>query len=75
MWWGYYEWAGKRFVGTEDNWSFGYDMGDDRVKAMTPDELVSTHNGMKEEAAVTPGAASLEPDRQVLDTRTRRAAS
>ena len=69
MWWGYYEWAGKRFVGTEDNWSFGYDLGDDRVKAMNPDELVSTHNGKKEEAAVTPGAASLEPDRQVLDPR------
>ena len=27
MWWGYYEWAGKRFVGGEDNWSFGYDLG------------------------------------------------
>ena len=54
MWWGYYEWAGKRFIGTEDNWSFGYDLGNDRVKAMAPDELVSTHNGVKEEAAVTP---------------------
>ena len=54
MWWGYREWAGKRFVGTEDNWSFGLDMGDNRVAAMRPDELVSTHNGKKEEAAVTP---------------------
>lgn len=54
MWWGYYEWAGKRFVGTEDNWSFGYDMGDKRVSSMNPDQLVSTHNGVKEEAAVTP---------------------
>ncbi len=54
MWWGYYQWAGKRFVGTEDNWSFGLDMGDKRVAAMTPDELVSKHNGQKEEAAVTP---------------------
>jgi hypothetical protein len=54
MWWGYYEWAGKRFVGTEDNWSFGYDLGNNRVKAMGPEELVSTHNGRKEEAAVTP---------------------
>ena len=54
MWWGYHEWAGKRFIGTEDNWSFGYDLGDDRVKAMKPDELVSRHNGVKEEAAVTP---------------------
>ena len=54
MWWGYYEWAGKRFVGTEDNWSFGYDMADQRVSSMDPDKLLSTHNGLKEEAAVTP---------------------
>ena len=54
MWWGYYEWAGRRFVGTEDNWSFGYDLGNNKVKAMHPDSLVSTHNGKKEEAAVTP---------------------
>ncbi len=54
MWWGYYEWAGKRFIGTEDNWSFGYDMGNDQVKAMDPDDLVSRHKGVKEEAAVTP---------------------
>jgi hypothetical protein len=55
MWWGYHTWAGKRFIGTEDNWSFGYDLGDERVKAMKPDELLSRHNGVKEEAAVTPG--------------------
>ena len=55
MWWGYREWAGKRFVGTEDNWSFGLDMSDQRVAKMTPEELISTHNGQKEEAAVTPG--------------------
>lgn len=54
MWWGYNEWAGKRFVGTEDNWSFGYDLGNKKVKAMNPDDLVSRHNGQKEEAAVTP---------------------
>jgi hypothetical protein len=54
MWWGYYEWAGKRFIGTEDNWSFGYDMGDKRVAAMAPDTRVSTHRGVREEAAVTP---------------------
>lgn len=54
MWWGYYEWAGKRFVGTEDNWSFGYDMGDKRVSSMNPDDLVSLHNGKREESAVTP---------------------
>jgi hypothetical protein len=55
MWWGYHDWAGKRFVGTEDNWSFGLDMSDPRVGAMNPDDLVSTHQGKKEEAAVTPG--------------------
>jgi hypothetical protein len=54
MWWGYYEWAGKRFIGTEDKWSFGYDMAHDKVKTMDPDDLVSRHNGVKEEAAVTP---------------------
>ena len=54
MWWGYYQWAGKRFVGTEDKWSFGLDLGDDKVKAMNLNDLVSTHNGQKEEAAVTP---------------------
>lgn len=54
MWWGYYEWGGKRFVGTENNWSFGYDLGDPRVQKLTPQELVSTHKGKIEEAAVTP---------------------
>ena len=54
MWWGYYQWAGKRFVGTEDNWSFGYDLGDKRVQALKPDEMVSKHGGVPEEAAVTP---------------------
>ncbi len=54
MWWGYYKWGGKRFVGTEDNWSFGYDLGDSSVRAMNPDDLISRHNGKKEEAAVTP---------------------
>lgn len=54
MWWGYYEWAGERYVGTEDNWSFGYSLDDDRVKALDPDQLIATHNGVKEQAAVTP---------------------
>ena len=54
MWWGYYEWAGKRFIGTEDNWSFGYSMADSRIKSMTPEELLSKHDGKVEEAAVTP---------------------
>ncbi len=55
MWWGYYEWAGERFIGTEDNWSFGYDLGNEKVKAMDLVDLVSLHNGKREEAAVTPG--------------------
>ncbi len=54
MWWGYYEWGGKRFVGTEDNWSFGYSMADPKVKALKPVELLSTHKGIPEQAAVTP---------------------
>ncbi len=54
MWWGYYQWAGKRFIGTEDNWSFGYDMGDPRVQAMEPAARLSTHKGRREQAAVTP---------------------
>jgi hypothetical protein len=54
MWWGFHMWDGKRFVGTEDNWSFGYDLHDAAGKVMKPDDLVSRHNGAKEEAAVTP---------------------
>jgi len=54
MWWGDYEWAGKRFIGTQDNWSFGYDMGDKRVSSMNPDDLLSVHDGKREESAVTP---------------------
>ena len=54
MWWGYYEWAGERFVGTEGNWSFGYDLHDKRVQALPPDSLVSRYKGVKEQFAVTP---------------------
>lgn len=61
MWWGYYAWGGDhehseapRYVGTEDNWSFGYSMDDERVKSMTPAELASKHLGEVEECAVTP---------------------
>ena len=54
MWWGYYEWAGERYVGTEDNWSFGLDLGDDRVAAFSPQELCAKHQGRLEEMAVTP---------------------
>jgi len=54
MWWGFYEWNNKRFIGTEDNWSYGYQMNDERVKRLPPDSLVSRHNGRIEQAAVTP---------------------
>ncbi|MBR3021855.1 MAG: hypothetical protein IKH59_05755 [Bacteroidaceae bacterium] len=54
MWWGYYTWHGNRFIGTEDNWSFGYSMADKQIIGMKPEELVSKHNGQPEEAAVTP---------------------
>lgn len=54
MWWGYYEWAGERFIGTEDNWSFGYSLADERIKNMSPEELIAKHNGKLEQAAVTP---------------------
>jgi hypothetical protein len=56
MWWGYHEWAGKRFVGAEDNWSFGLDLGNPKVAALTPEKLISTRrDGRREQAAVTPG--------------------
>lgn len=54
MWWGYYEWGGHRYVGTEDSWSFGYEMNDERVAAMHPKDLASRHQGRLEEMAVTP---------------------
>lgn len=54
MWWGYYKWAGHRYIGQEDCWSFGYDMGDSKVAEMSPDELIAKHKNRLEEAAVTP---------------------
>jgi len=54
MWWGYYKWHGPRLIGTEDNWSFGYDMTNPNVNKMSPVEMISKHNGKPEEAAVTP---------------------
>ncbi|MBO7119071.1 MAG: hypothetical protein J6W03_01975 [Bacteroidaceae bacterium] len=54
MWWGYYKWAGERYVGTEDRWSFGYELNDPNVAALTPEELCSKHQGRLEEMAVTP---------------------
>ena len=54
MWWGYYNWNGKRYVGTEDNWSFGYELNDYSVAAMSPKNRAATHNGRLEQMAVTP---------------------
>ena len=58
MWWGNYEWAGKRFIGTEDNWSFGNDLGNDKVRNLDLDSLSSLHKGEREEMAVTPAQHS-----------------
>ena len=54
MWWGYYKWAGERYVGGEDKWSFGYELNDKDVAALKPEELCSKHQGHLEEMAVTP---------------------
>lgn len=54
MWWGYYEWNGERFLGTEDNWSFGQQLENRRVAALSPEDRTSRHNGRLEEFSVTP---------------------
>lgn len=54
MWWGYYNWAGKRYVGTEDNWSFGLQMDDKNVSSLSPFQRAATHLGRYEEMSVTP---------------------
>ncbi len=60
MWWGYYAWGPEhehdktRYVGTEDNWSFGLSMNDERVQKLPLEDLASKHQGQVEECAVTP---------------------
>lgn len=54
MWWGYYENNGCRYIGSEDHWSFGYDMHDQRVSTLTPEERASKHDGRNEQMCVTP---------------------
>lgn len=54
MWWGYYKWAGERYVGQEDKWSFGYELSDEKVRSLSSDQLCSRHQGRMEEMAVTP---------------------
>lgn len=58
MWWGYYRWAGRRFIGGEGNWSFGQDLGDADVRKLSPRERTSTWKGSLEEFAVTPAQHS-----------------
>lgn len=47
MWWGYYKWGGKRYVGQEDCWSFGYDLHEENAKALTPELLCAPHQGAR----------------------------
>ena len=54
MWWGYYEWAGNRYVGTEGNWSFGLQLNDKKVAEMKPEQLAATWKGRYEQMSVTP---------------------
>lgn len=54
MWWGYKEVNGKPYVGTDDNWCFGYELNDPDVRKLKPEQLVAHHNGRPEEMAVTP---------------------
>ena len=54
FWWGYNEWNDHKYVGTEDNWSFGYELNDENVLAMTPEQRASYHGGKIEQMAVTP---------------------
>lgn len=58
MWWGYAQWKGKPFVGTEGNWSFGYDLGHPQVKNLPVDRLASHYKGEVEQMAVTPAQHS-----------------
>lgn len=55
MWWGYNDWGGKPYAGTEDNWCFGYEMNDTRVSDRAPRDRAATHLGRVEEMAVTAG--------------------
>lgn len=54
MWWGYYDWGGKPYIGEEDKWTFGQQLNDDRVSSLTPQERTSQHQGRMEEFSVTP---------------------
>lgn len=59
LWWGYYDWNGKRYVGQDDNWCFGYEMNDPKVAGLTPEGRAAHHNGRVEQMAVTAGQHSI----------------
>lgn len=59
LWWGYYNWNDKLYVGTDDNWCFGYEMNDPRVAALSPRKRAAHHNGRPEQMAVTPAQHSI----------------
>ncbi|MCQ2162899.1 MAG: hypothetical protein MJY86_06440 [Bacteroidales bacterium] len=54
FWWGYDKWNGHKYAGTEDNWSFGYELNDEKVLAMIPEQRAAYHGGKIEQMAVTP---------------------
>lgn len=54
FWWGYARVDGKPYVGTENNWSFGYDMHDPAVSILAPEKRAALHNGRIEQMCVTP---------------------
>ncbi|MCM1021225.1 MAG: hypothetical protein NC343_03205 [Muribaculum sp.] len=54
MWWGYARANNQPYVGTEGNWSFGYDMHDTMVNTLTPAQRAAYHNGVAEQMCVTP---------------------
>ena len=59
LWWGYYMWNDKRYVGTDDAWCFGYELNDPDVARLSPKERASHHNGRAEQMAVTPAQHSI----------------
>ena len=52
MWWGYAKWYGSKYVGTEDNWAFGYEMH--TLGSYRAEDLVSRHKGKYEKYPITP---------------------
>lgn len=59
LWWGYYMWNDKRYVGADDAWCFGYELNDPNVARLSPKERAAHHNGRPEQMAVTPAQHSI----------------